>query len=130
MSPFKGTHCFPLKSNGGIRFHAIQGIHFASVSSLMWTSLARPPLFTVKLPVSVLALEKLRRLNHEGLDRDTTMLTGSGADFQTEARSDESSPDGLPFLKNLGLAVYEVELERKRENTPDLSRFRFPDRDY
>ena len=47
-----------------------------------------------------------------------------------EARSDESSPDDLPFLKNLGQAIYEDELERKRENTPDLSQFRFPDRDY
>ena len=45
-------------------------------------------------------------------------------------RSDESSPDGLPFLKNLGQTIYEVELERKRENMPDLSQFRFPDRDY
>ena len=54
------------------------------------------PASTVKLPVSVLALEKLRRLNRDGLNRDTTMLTGTGADFQTEARSDESSPDGLP----------------------------------
>ncbi|MFC1702511.1 hypothetical protein ACFL1J_07220, partial [Pseudomonadota bacterium] len=31
---------------------------------------------------------------------------------------------GLPFLKNLGQAIYEIELEREREQTPDLSRFR------
>ena len=36
---------------------------------------------------------------------------------------------GLPFLRDLGQAIYEVELERRREHTPDLSRFRFPDRD-
>ena len=36
---------------------------------------------------------------------------------------------GLPFLRNLGQAIYEVELERRREHKPDLSRFRFPDRD-
>jgi len=30
---------------------------------------------------------------------------------------------GLPFLANLGRVVYEYELERKRENEPDLSRF-------
>jgi len=36
---------------------------------------------------------------------------------------------GLPFLKNLGQAIYEIELVRKREHKPDLSRFRFPDRD-
>ncbi len=31
---------------------------------------------------------------------------------------------GLPFLRALGQAVYEIELERKREFAPDLSRFR------
>jgi len=56
------------------------------------------PASTVKLPVSVLALEKLRHLNREGLDRDSTMLTGSAAKFQTAARTDESSPDGLPSV--------------------------------
>lgn len=30
----------------------------------------------------------------------------------------------LPFLRDLGLAVYEVEVARKREHIPDLSRFR------
>jgi hypothetical protein len=56
------------------------------------------PASTVKLPMSVLALEKLRRLNRNGLDRDTTMLTGSAAEFQSEARTDESSPNGLPSV--------------------------------
>ncbi|MFC1777955.1 hypothetical protein ACFL3I_11555 [Pseudomonadota bacterium] len=36
----------------------------------------------------------------------------------------------LPFLKNPGLAIYGVELERKRDHLPDLSRFRFPERTY
>ena len=56
------------------------------------------PASTVKLPVAALALEKLRRLNRPGLDLDTTMLTGSGADFQTEATTDETSPTGLPSV--------------------------------
>jgi len=56
------------------------------------------PASTVKLPMSVLALEKLRRLNRNGLDRDTTMLTGSAAEFQSEARTDETSKDGLPSV--------------------------------
>ena len=30
----------------------------------------------------------------------------------------------LPFLRDLGTAIYEVELARKREHVPDLSRFR------
>ena len=36
----------------------------------------------------------------------------------------------LPFLKNLGNTIYGIELERQRQHPPDLSRFRFPDRDY
>ncbi len=56
------------------------------------------PASTVKLPVSALALEKLRRLNRPGLDLDTTMLTGAGKDFLTEAETDETSPNGLPSV--------------------------------
>ena len=36
----------------------------------------------------------------------------------------------LPFLKNLGLAIYKIELERQRNHEPDLSLFRFPERKY
>ena len=56
------------------------------------------PASTVKLPVSALALEKLRRLNRPGLDLDTTVLTGAGKDFLTEAETDETSPNGLPSV--------------------------------
>ncbi len=56
------------------------------------------PASTVKLPVAVLALEKLNRLKVPGLDADTPMLTGAGADFQTEATSDETSATGLPSV--------------------------------
>jgi len=56
------------------------------------------PASTVKLPVSVLALEKLRRLNRPGLDRDTTMLTGAGEAFMTPAITDESAANGLPSV--------------------------------
>lgn len=56
------------------------------------------PASTVKLPASILALEKINRLNVESLNRDTTMLTGSAADYQTTAETDESSPGGLPSV--------------------------------
>ena len=56
------------------------------------------PASTVKLPVAALALEKLKGLNRPGLDRDTTMLTGADADFQSEAISDETSETGLPSV--------------------------------
>jgi len=56
------------------------------------------PASTVKLPISALALEKLHRLNVPGLDRDTPMLTGADKDFETEATTDETSPNGLPSV--------------------------------
>ncbi len=56
------------------------------------------PASTVKLPTAALALEKINRLNIPELDRDTIMLTGAAADFQTEATVDETSPTGLPSV--------------------------------
>ena len=56
------------------------------------------PASTVKLPTAALALEKLNRLDLPGLDWDTAMLTGSAANYQTEARVDETSPTGLPSV--------------------------------
>jgi len=56
------------------------------------------PASTVKLPTVALALEKLNRLDRPGLKRDTTMLTLSAADYQTEAKRDKSSPTGLPSI--------------------------------
>lgn len=56
------------------------------------------PASTVKLPTAALALEKLRRLDRRGLDRDAVMLTGRAEDFQTEADVDETSRTGLPSV--------------------------------
>ena len=56
------------------------------------------PASTVKLPTALLALEKINQLNVEGLNRDTTMLTGTATDFQTSATTDSSSPTGLPSI--------------------------------
>ncbi|MEL7448484.1 MAG: serine hydrolase [Pseudomonadota bacterium] len=56
------------------------------------------PASTVKLPTAVLALEKLRQLNIDGLDRNTPMLTGVADDVQTPAISDETSHTGLPSV--------------------------------
>jgi len=58
------------------------------------------PASTVKLPTVALALEKLNQLHVAGLDRNTAMLTGSAADYQTEAKTDPTSPDGLPSVGN------------------------------
>jgi len=56
------------------------------------------PASTVKLPTAALALEKINRLDIPGLDRDSIMLTGSAADYQTEATVDETSATGLPSV--------------------------------
>lgn len=54
------------------------------------------PASTVKLPTALLALEKINGL--DGVDRDTPMLTGTSAEFQTPATADMSSPTGLPSI--------------------------------
>ncbi len=53
------------------------------------------PASTVKLPTAILALEKV---NHLGLHRDLTMLTGAATDFQTSVTHDDTAPGGLPSV--------------------------------
>jgi len=57
-----------------------------------------------------------------------TIYTNENQTFNDDTY--EYTEIGLPFLKNLGQAIYAVELERKPEHAPDLSRFRFPDREF
>ncbi len=56
------------------------------------------PASTVKLPIAILALEKLRDLNITGLDCNSTMITGAAGDRQTEVYNDPSSADGRPSI--------------------------------
>lgn len=56
------------------------------------------PASTVKLPVAILALQKLNELNIKGLDRNTTMITGMNGDRQTEVCNDPSAADGRPTI--------------------------------
>lgn len=56
------------------------------------------PASTVKLPAALLALEKLDRLQVEGLDRDTPMITGAVGSSQTAAVNDATAPGGLPSV--------------------------------
>ena len=56
------------------------------------------PASTVKLPVALLALEKINRLDIPGLDRDATMLSGADGYGQTIATEDLTAPDGLPSV--------------------------------
>jgi hypothetical protein len=56
------------------------------------------PASTVKLPVALLALEKINRLDVAGLDRDTVMLTGAEGHGQTVAVHDPTAASGLPSI--------------------------------
>src|SRR5690606_12459294 len=56
------------------------------------------PASTVKLPVALLALEKINRLEVPGLDRDTVMLISADGHGQTEATRDPTAAGGLPSI--------------------------------
>ncbi len=56
------------------------------------------PASTVKLPVAILALQKLNELKIAGLDKNTTMITGAAGNRQTEVSNDPSSADGRPSI--------------------------------
>ncbi len=56
------------------------------------------PASTVKLPVALMALEKLDQLSIPGLDRNSTMLTDSAWAGQTPAHTDATAATGLPSI--------------------------------
>ncbi len=56
------------------------------------------PASTVKLPVAILALQKLNELKIAGLDKNTTMITGSAGASQTSVTNDASATDGRPTI--------------------------------
>jgi hypothetical protein len=56
------------------------------------------PASTVKLPITILALQKLNELKINGLDRNTTMITEQAYSGQTPVYNDPSTPDGKPTV--------------------------------
>lgn len=56
------------------------------------------PASTVKLPVALLALERLAALGVAGLDREAVMLTGAANPWQTAATQDAGAPGGRPSV--------------------------------
>lgn len=58
------------------------------------------PASTVKLPVAVLALQKLKELKITGLDKNATMITEADHSGQTEVYNDPSTPDGRPTIEH------------------------------
>ena len=58
------------------------------------------PASTVKLPVAILALQKLNELKIKGLDKNATMITEADHSGQTEVYNDPSTPDGRPTIEH------------------------------
>lgn len=56
------------------------------------------PASTVKLPLCILALDKINELNVEGLDKYTTMLHDSAYSGQLSVLNDTTSQTGLPSV--------------------------------
>lgn len=58
------------------------------------------PASTVKLPVAILALQKLNELKIAGLDKNSTMISEADYSGQSEVYNDPSSPDGRPTIEH------------------------------
>ncbi|MEO8569258.1 MAG: serine hydrolase, partial [Ginsengibacter sp.] len=58
------------------------------------------PASTVKLPTALLALQKLRELQHTGITRTTTMITEDAYSGQTPTFNDPQTPDGSPNIES------------------------------
>lgn len=56
------------------------------------------PASTVKMPLALLALEKLNKINKPGVNKFTPMLTDSAYSGQTTVMEDSSSENGLPSV--------------------------------
>ncbi len=56
------------------------------------------PASTVKLPIVLLALQKLNELKDKGIDRNTTMLTETAFSGQTAVFNDPTAPAGRPSI--------------------------------
>jgi hypothetical protein len=58
------------------------------------------PASTVKLPIAILALQKLNELKIAGLDKNSTMISEADYSGQTEVYNDPSTPDGRPTIEH------------------------------
>ncbi|MBS1599222.1 MAG: serine hydrolase [Bacteroidetes bacterium] len=56
------------------------------------------PASTVKLPVALLALQKLNELRRPGLTKNSSMITGKAYSGQTMVLNDPTTPDGRPNI--------------------------------
>ena len=56
------------------------------------------PASTVKLPLVLLALQRLNELKEKGIDKNSTMITGTAESWQTPVYNDPTTPDGKPTI--------------------------------
>lgn len=56
------------------------------------------PASTIKLPVAILALQKINELKIAGLNKNTTMITEAEGDVQTRVCNDPTSATGAPSV--------------------------------
>ena len=56
------------------------------------------PASTVKLPIAILALQRLNELKIAGLDKNSTMITETAGGSQTAVNNDPSAADGRPSI--------------------------------
>lgn len=56
------------------------------------------PASTVKMPVALLALQRIHELKTKGLTRNATMITGAAYSGQDEVYNDPTTPDGRPSI--------------------------------
>jgi hypothetical protein len=82
--------------------------HFHSYAYRLTTDRYFYPASTVKLPVAVLALEKLNDLDVPGLTRDTPLRIEAGAADQTAVETDPSRADGRPTIAHYVKKVFLV----------------------
>lgn len=66
------------------------------------------PASTVKMPAAFMALEKLATLKGQGIQKETTMITGASTPFQTPVYNDPLTPDGRPNLASYIRKVFLV----------------------
>lgn len=66
------------------------------------------PASTVKMPTSILALQKLHELNIPGLDRKTMMITDAAYSRQDAVYNDPDSPDGRPTIEGYVKKIFLV----------------------
>ena len=66
------------------------------------------PASTVKMPVALLALQKLRELGLPGLDKNSSMLTEKEYSGQTAVLNDPTTADGRPTVGNYVKKIFLV----------------------